>query len=473
MKKMRNNTKHRIDGHKRHVSLSPARSEGAAGCKNTPRGRTATNKHAGKSPSAKQVSRSSRLAKHADGPCPLMHQCGGCEWLNLPYRKQLARKHAAMDELFADIIKPEPIIPHFFPHEAICPSVSHAENPGSKLPSPRAFRYKAATPFAPGPHGEVVNGFYARGTHDIIEVPACCVEAPGARDILNGVARIATKLGIPAYNEDTREGLLRYAVLRLGWKSNEGILTIVTVKRDFPQMEQFTQELARLDPRITTVAQNINPRTGNALLGGSTYKLFGTDRMTDELLSCEFEISPTAFYQTNPAQTEKLYQVAIDGMGLKEGDVLLDTYCGSGTIGLCAISQAQKRGIDASLIGVERNPAGIADARCNAELNNLQAASTFICEDATEYMRKAAENGLKIDVLSMDPPRAGSTPEFIQAAAALKPRTIIYISCNPITQARDLLHFQEQGYRVTKLTPVDMFPHTTHVETVAILTQAQ
>lgn len=400
----------------------------------------------------------------SDGPCPVMNACGGCAWLNLPYRKQLARKQAAMAELFA------PLLNAFAGDVAVDPIRGMGGTcEDGKLPAPRAFRYKAATPFAPGPDGGVACGFFARGTHDIVAVPACVVEAPGAREILNGVAAAAQELGIPAYNEDTHQGILRYAVLRLGWKTDEGVLTLVTGKRDVPQIEALAERVQQLDPRITTVAQNINPRVTNAILGGETRILRGPQHMTDELLGCTFCISPTAFYQTNPQQTELLYQLAIDGMALRDGDVLMDAYCGSGTIGLCAAAGAREAGRAIKLLGVERNPAGIADARRNAKLNGLDDTAEFIARDATAYMRDAAARGERVDVLSIDPPRAGSTPEFLDAAIALAPRRIVYVSCNPETQVRDLEQLLSNGYGLESITPVDMFPHTTHVETVAVL----
>ena len=401
---------------------------------------------------------SSSPDRHHDGPCPVMRECGGCEWLGLPYRKQLARKQAAMEELFGELLEPNVIQP-------IVPMVGTEESPKS----PRAFRYKAATPFAPGPNGRVRCGFFARGTHDIVFCPECAVEAPGARHILNEVSHIATRLHIPAYDENRGRGLLRYAVLRMGWRTNEAMLTLVTRERHVPRLHELADALREVDPRLVTIAQNINPRPGNAILGGETRILFGPPRMRDKLLGCTFEISPTSFYQTNPAQTETLYQLAIDGMDLQQGDVLLDAYCGSGTIGLCAADAARTAGVDIMLLGVERNPEGIRDARRNAQLNGLEDVATFIAQDATEYLQRAAADSVRVDVLALDPPRAGSTPEFLAAACAMGPRRIVYISCNPATQARDLGILAQQGYRTLRLTPVDMFPHTTHVETVAVL----
>lgn len=401
-----------------------------------------------------------------DGPCPVMRACGGCEQLGLPYRKQLARKQAAMEELF------RPLLDRMGWDVAIDPVLGMGGAAGAgKLPSPRAFRHKATTPFAPGPHGQVRCGLFARGTHRIIDIPGCPVEAQGAREILTQVARAAEACRIPAYDEDTRRGHLRYAVLRLGWRTDEGMLTVVTSQRDIPHREEFVGLLQEISPRLTVIAQNVNPRATNAILGGETRILAGPARMRDRLLDCTFEISPTAFYQTNPEQTEALYRSAIDGMDLRDGDVLLDAYCGSGTIGLCAARDAAERGVGARLLGVERNAAGIEDALRNAAVNGLAERASFVAEDATAYLRRAAERGERVDVLALDPPRAGSTPAFLEAAVALAPRRIVYISCNPVTQERDLAALGAGGYRLERLTPVDMFPHTAHVETVAVLSR--
>ena len=413
--------------------------------------------------SRKDSAQPTRKTVDPKSPCSIMRACGGCTALNRPYKKQLAAKQAAMEELFASLCEREGI--------AVDPIRGMGVTLGDpgKYPAPRGFRHKAATPFAPGKEGTVRCGFFERGTHKIVAVPECPVEAPGARQILNGIAREAERLHIPAFNEDKHLGLLRYAVVRCGWRTDQIMVTLVTAQRDLPHAKEFFEAVASLDPHIVTVAQNINGRPGNAILGEETRIVYGAECMRDQLLGCEFDISPTAFYQTNPQQTELLYQLAIDGMDLQQGDVLMDAYCGSGTIGLCAAKDAQNKGIGIMLLGVERNPAGIADARRNAELNGLIRSAWFMVDDATDYILDAADNNERVDVLSIDPPRAGSTPEFLEAACALKPRRITYISCNPVTQERDLHQLFDGGYRLLKITPVDMFPHTDHTETVAVL----
>lgn len=406
---------------------------------------------------------SSKKDKHDGAPCPVMRACGGCEWLNLPYKKQLGRKQQTIEELFAELCAQADI--SVDPIRGMGVTFGDA----GKYPAPRGFRHKAATPFSPGTAGTVRCGFFKRGTHTIVEIPDCCVEAPGARHILNEVARVAETHRIPAYNEDAHVGLLRYAVLRLGWHTDEIMLTVVTAQRDLPDAEAFWNDLAAIDPKIVTVAQNINNRATNAILGDETRVVWGKPCLRDRLLSCDFDISPTAFYQTNPEQTEVLYRLAIESMDLQRGDVLLDAYCGSGTIGLCAARAQEEKGDPITLFGVERNEAGISDARKNAELNGLTRNAWFIADDATDYMLNAADNHERVNVLSIDPPRAGSTPEFLEAAIALKPRRIVYISCNPATQERDLHPLMDAGYRLLRITPVDMFPHSSHIETVAVL----
>ena len=388
--------------------------------------------------------------------CPVEKDCGGCEWLAVPYPIQLERKSKDMAHLF------EP-----FTQNSEC-----TMKPIVGMDTPAAYRYKAATPLAPGKNRSVQCGFFKRGTHDIVRCPTCLVEADGTREILNKVTYIAEKLHISAYNEDTHEGFLRHLVLRMGYATNEAMLTVVTQREEFPRVDEFVERVMNIEVRghkITTLAQNINGRVTNAILGDKTKILAGKPSMTDKLLDCTFELAPTAFYQTNPEQTEKLYSIAIEGAQLAPGDIVMDAYCGCGTIGLCAAAHAKKQGFDIKLTGVERVVSAIENAKRNAQLNDLDTRSHFVAQDATAFMQQMAREGEPIDILFMDPPRAGATYEFIQAAVSIKPRRIVYISCNPVTQLRDLTLFNGLGYQPTTITPVDMFPHTKHVETVVVL----
>lgn len=411
--------------------------------------------------------------------CPIGRTCGGCEWLAVPYPIQLRRKQEWTERLFEQVARED--------GTELAPIVGV---PGE----PVAYRCKAATPFAPGPRGRVRSGFYAAGTHRIVACDECLVEDPRCRRILNEIAHTATKLRIPAYDEDRGTGLLRHAIVRVGWRTDEALLTVVTNGREMRHADQFVAELRRRCPEVTSCVQNVNTRRTNAMLGRETHVLWGSGVLADELLGCRFEVGPLSFYQTNPAQTETLYRLAIEAAGLADGDRLLDAYCGCGTIGICAAAAARAAGARVHVTGVETSADAVARARRNAELNGLAGAGAtatpgstatpdpaaksrsltpagtcvFHRADATAWMARTDE---RFDVIVLDPPRAGSTPEFLEGAVHLGPERIVYVSCNAETQARDLAILRKGGYRLVRLTPVDMFPHTKHVETVALLTR--
>ena len=383
--------------------------------------------------------------------CPIAKTCGGCEWLAVPYPIQLRRKQEFVEELFAQM----------------------ADEDGAAIAAvrgmdePLAYRYKAATPFAPGKKGRIRSGFYAAGSHRIVRCEQCLVEDPRARDILNAVAHVAERLHIPAYEEDRGTGCLRHAVLRTGYATDDVLLTVVTNGERLPRKERFADEVRTACPEVTSLVQNVNDRRTNAILGRACKTLFGPGVMHDKLLGCTFEIGPTSFYQTNPAQTEVLYGLALDAARLESDMRVLDAYCGTGTIGICAASAAP----DVEIMGVEQVGGAISCAKRNAQTNGVAERCHFLRADATAYLKQAATEGTEhFDVVIMDPPRAGSTPEFLNAVARMAPARVVYVSCNAVTQARDLEVLRERGFRLELLTPVDMFPHTKHVETVCLLT---
>lgn len=389
--------------------------------------------------------------------CPIARSCGGCEWLAVPYPVQLRRKQEWIERLFADLTKQD--------KTEISPIVGVRGEP-------LAYRHKAATPFAPAAKGRLRSGFYAAGTHRIVSCNTCLVEDPRARHILQEVARVATRLRIPAYNEDTGQGVLRHAIVRMGWKSKDVLLTIVTNGREVRRLSRFTDELKRMCPEVTSCVQNVNTRHTNAMLGRENHVLWGSGVMHDELLGCRFEIGPMSFYQTNPAQTEVLYQLAIDAAQLEEGAQVLDAYCGTGTIGICAAAQARAHKVDIKITGIETVREAIGCAKRNAKANLLENNCRFFAADATNWLttRKPQQNNF--DIALLDPPRAGSTVEFLTALSQAQPKRIVYISCNPQTQLRDLRILRELGYRLDQLTAVDMFPHTKHVESVVLMSKA-
>ena len=399
--------------------------------------------------------------------CSIARSCGGCEWLSVPYPIQLKRKQTQVEELLAPLA-----------------SINNVTiEPIRGMDEPLAYRHKAATPFAPGKGRTVRSGFYASGTHKIIASKECLVEDGRARAILNDVAYLAGQFNIHAYQEDRGKGALRHGVVRCGYATNDVMLVLVVNGQHLPHEQEFIAALRKAHPELTSIFLNVNQKRTNAILGRETRLLWGSTSMSDKLLDCTFEIGPTSFYQTNPQQTEVLYQLAIDGAlaGSKLADSeqtgdaqasnlrVLDAYCGTGTIGLCLAHAAEAQGINLSLTGVDQVENNIQMARRNARNNKLEAE--FICDDATRYMQALAKDGQNFDVIILDPPRAGSTPTFLKATAQLAQKKIVYVSCNVVTQARDLKVLLDSGFAIERVTPVDMFPHTKHVESVVVLSR--
>lgn len=378
--------------------------------------------------------------------CQIARDCGGCEWLAVPYPIQLRRKQEQVAELLGGMA-----------HED-----DATVDPIRGMKEPVRYRHKAATPFAHARGGRVRCGFYAAGTHRIVPCDECLVEDPRARRILNAVARTAERLHIPPYDEDRGVGVLRHAVVRCGWKTDEVMLVLVTRVDELRSVDRLVNELRAVCPEVTTIVQNVNDRKTNAILGRRSRTLFGTDVMHDELLGCTFEIGPTSFYQTNPAQTEVLYELALEGVG--PASRVLDAYCGTGTIGICAAARHKTL----QVIGVEHVKSAVACAQRNAETNNVADRCHFVAADATSWMAREGRSQ-RFDAIIMDPPRAGSTPEFLNGVADLGPGRVVYVSCNVITQTRDLEILRSRGYGIERVTPVDMFPHTKHVESVVTL----
>ena len=401
--------------------------------------------------------------------CSIARSCGGCEWLSVPYPIQLKRKQAQVEELLAPLA-----------------SINNVTiEPIRGMDEPLAYRHKAATPFAPGKGRTVRSGFYASGTHKIIASKECLVEDGRARAILNDVAYLAGQFNIHAYQEDRGKGALRHGVVRCGYATDDVMLVLVVNGQHLPHEQEFIAALRKAHPELTSIFLNVNQKRTNAILGRETRLLWGSTSMSDKLLDCTFEIGPTSFYQTNPQQTEVLYQLAIDGALAGSGLAgsgqtsatqtsnlrVLDAYCGTGTIGLCLAHAAEAQGINLLLTGVDQVENNIQMARRNARNNKLEAE--FICDDATRYMQALAKDGQNFDVIILDPPRAGSTPAFLKATAQLAQKKIVYVSCNVVTQARDLKVLLDSGFAIERVTPVDMFPHTKHVETVVLMSRVK
>ena len=374
------------------------------------------------------------------GLCPVAHRCGGCQYLDMPYKEQLQMKQSQMQKLLGNYCKVHGI---------------------KGMDDPFHYRNKVHAVFGYR-KGEAISGVYEEKTHNIVPVETCMIEDQKADEIIGTIRGMLKSFKIHTYDEDTGYGLLRHVLIRRGFTSGQIMVVLVTASPVFPSKNNFVKALRQKHPEITTIVQNINNRGTSMVLGDKEHILYGKGFIEDELCGCKFRISPKSFYQVNPVQTEYLYGKAIELAGLTGNERVLDAYCGVGTIGIIAASKAKE------VIGVELNADAVRDAIQNAKCNDVKNIR-FFCNDATEFMMQMAASGDSVDVVLMDPPRAGSTEAFIKAVAAVKAKTVIYVSCGPDTLARDLGVFKKMGYRAEGAWPVDMFPATGHVETVVLL----
>ena len=370
-------------------------------------------------------------------------KCGGCPLLALPYREQLAKKQARLQELLGG----------FAPVKAV-----------QGMAEPLHYRNKAIASFATQ-RGKLVCGLYAEGTHRVLPGADCLLQEEILNKTLAAVLDAARACRWTAYDEDRGTGLLRHTVLRSSC-GGKVLVTLVTPGPDLPGSKNFCTALRKKAPWVVSIVQNINPTRSSAVLGSREKTLYGPGFVLDTLCGTQFAISSRSFYQVNRTQTEVLYKKALELAKLTGRETVIDAYCGIGTIGLCAAPLAKQ------VIGVERNPAAVKDAAANARRNKI-ANARFVCADATEWMAAAAGEGLHPDVVFLDPPRAGSTPECITAVNKMKPRRVVYVSCDPETLARDVAAFTRLGWRAAKFCPVDLFPQTKHVETVVLLSKGK
>ena len=406
---------------------------------------------------ATKVPRPAKSRSASPYHCPIDAKCGGCQWLSVPYAQQLSRKQRYVQELFADLVKPSVI------------------KPIAGMETPLHYRNKVVSPFVGvydkrAKQQRILCGMYERGTHRVIDSAECLIENELAKRIILSVRDLMVRHRMQPYDEDTDEGFLRHAQVRVGHSSGEVMVTLVKRDEAFPGARNFVRELKARHPEITTVVQNVNTRQTNVIMGETERTLYGPGFILDTLCGLSFRISSKSFYQVNSTQTEVLYTRAIEMAQLTGTETVLDAYCGTGTIGLVAMHGVNGGPGAKRLIGVEERQDAVTDARNNARHNGIENAE-FVAGDASAFLRQAAADGLKLDVLFMDPPRAGSTPDFLKAACAIAPKRIVYISCNAKTQARDVRYLLDHGYRIEELQPVDMFPHTDHVETVVLMTR--
>lgn len=371
--------------------------------------------------------------------------CGGCPLLALPYPEQLAKKQKDVEKLLGKFGPVQPIL---------------------GMEAPWHYRNKAVSTFCAGPGRSLQSGIYAQGTHRVIPVEECLLHNPALDEAIAAVRTAAAACRYEPFNEDRRTGLIRHVLVRHSRATGQVLVCLVTAQAALPGSKAFVTKLRQLCPSVSTVVQNINPRHSSAVLGSAEKLLYGKGYIEDTLCGVKFRLSAASFYQVNPVQTERLYQTAIEAAGLNGSQTVLDAYCGVGTIGLASAAKAK------SVLGVELNRSAVNCAIQNAKANGIPNAR-FLCADATSAIQRMAQQGERMDVVFLDPPRAGSTPEFLQAVCQLAPERVVYISCNPETQRRDLEYLTARGWKASFIQPVDLFPHTEHVETVVLLSKGE
>lgn len=377
--------------------------------------------------------------------CPVRKKCGGCSLLEMEYSEQLKRKEDFVRKTLKGIVKPEAII---------------------GMENPWHYRNKIHASFARKRDGSIVSGIYEEGTHRSVPVEDCLIQDERANRIVRDLCGLFESFKIKVYNEDTGYGLVRHVLIRTGHVSGEVMVVLVCVSPVFPSKRNFVNALRKLHPEVTTVVLNVNDRRTSMVLGKRDIVLYGKGYIEDQLCGCTFAVSPQSFYQVNPIQTEILYRKAIEFADLHGTEKVLDAYCGTGTIGLIAAEYAGE------VTGVELNPEAVRNAVSNAKRNQRKNIR-FVQGDAGEYMQKMAAQRETMDVVLMDPPRAGSDEAFLSSLVTLAPEKVVYISCNPVTLARDLKYLGKHGYRAKRAVSVDMFPWTAeeHVETVVLLSR--
>ena len=372
--------------------------------------------------------------------CSCFKRCGGCQ-LDKPYAEQIEWKQAKEDRMLSRFCRPKQII---------------------AMSDPYNYRNKVQTVYKVNGSKHIVSGVYQSSKHSVVLTDDCFLEDIRAQQIIATLKDLMADFRILPYNEESGQGLLKHTLIRTSQTTGEVMLVLVTASPVFPAKKNFVHAITEKHPYITTIIQNINKGTTPLTLGDRDIIMYGKGYITDELCGCRFRVSPHSFYQVNPEQTEKLYAQAISCAALKKGDKVIDAYCGTGTIGLIAA----KSGADVA--GVELNAEAVKDAVSNAKLNKLDNIR-FYNEDAGEFMTKLADAGESCDTVFLDPPRAGTTEEFVDSLGKLRPEKIVYVSCKIETLERDLKLLAKIGYKAQLIQPVDMFPHTTGIENVVLL----
>jgi 23S rRNA (uracil1939-C5)-methyltransferase len=374
-------------------------------------------------------------------PCPYYERCGGCQMQHLSYEGQARYKQDIVNKLMQKYGRPQAIL---------------------TMETPFEYRNKSHATFGEDKRGKIISGIYQEYSHRLIPIEKCMIQDPKADAIVNTIRDLMPSFRMRAFNEEYGKGFLRHVLIRKGFKTGEIMVVLVVTENKFQSKNNFVKALLKAHPEITTIVMNINDRDTSMVLGHAEKVLYGKGRIKDSLCGIDFYLSPRSFYQINPPQTERLYNNSIEMAQLSGKETVIDAYSGIGTISLALAKKAKQ------VIGVELNKEAVKDAILNAKNNKITNAK-FVQDDAGAFMVKLAEQKEKVDVVFMDPPRSGSDERFLASVAKLKPKKLVYISCNPHTQKRDLDYITGRGYQVKAIQPVDMFPQTFHVENIVLL----
>ncbi|WP_145410185.1 23S rRNA (uracil(1939)-C(5))-methyltransferase RlmD [Paenibacillus xylanexedens] len=444
-------------------------------------------------------------------PCPIYDQCGGCQIQHMSYAGQLAWKRQLVVDNLQRIGKLNVMVENA---ETLAPNSQHDASvdaaklagrleqdanqttgqalsdansnesnhirlrlegvmneedtaqgirvlPTMGMTEPWRYRNKAQVPIGVT-EGGLVGGFYAKGSHRIIDMETCLIQHEHNDEVVAKVKQIGSHFGISAYNEETGRGLLRHVVVKKAFRTGEMMLVLVTNGRDIPYKDEWIGSIREAIPQVASICQNVNKKQTNVIFGDETRVLWGRDVIYDFIGDVQFAISARSFYQVNPVQTEVLYGKTVEYAGLSGKETVIDAYCGIGTISLFLAQHADQ------VYGVEIVPEAIEDARSNAMLNEMKNVK-FEVGASEDVIPRWKEQGIEADVIVVDPPRKGCDPRLLDTILEMKPERVVYVSCNPSTLARDLRVLEDGGYRTVEVTPVDMFPHTVHVESVALL----
>ncbi len=379
--------------------------------------------------------------------CPVYAECGGCQLQHLSYAGQLRMKQQQVKDALTRI--------------------GHLDTevlPVIGCSNPWNYRNKMQFPAASGAEGKISIGCYAAATHSVIDTGSCMIQKEANNEVLTTVRKWMQRYSISAYDEKTGKGLVRHVMSRVGVHSGEVMAVLITSAYDIPHKKELVEWLTKYVPNLVSVVQNINKKPTNVVMGSKTRVLYGRTTITDSLGALSFNISAQSFFQVNSEQAEKLYNKALEYAALSGNETVVDVYCGTGTISLYLAKHAGK------VYGIEIVAPAIEDAKKNAQDNNCSNAE-FILGDAAEKLPQLLAEGVKPDVVVVDPPRAGCEQKVLKAIADVEPQRIVYVSCNPASLARDLAYLSECGYKTMAAQPVDMFPMTSHVETVCLLSK--